>query len=422
MIIEMLSTGDEVLQGDIVDTNASWVGQQLSELGLKFSRRQTVADDLPTLIEVMDEACRRADWLLVNGGLGPTSDDLSNEAAAKLLGVPLELNNRWLESIEQWYQKLDRVMPKSNIKQAMLAQGAEMIPNPIGTACGSIIRHHQCQVLFTPGVPSEFKRMVTDHWLPRLGSKNDQVTIKRFFTFGLSESGVNDRFAALQLPEHVRLGYRAARPHIEIKVFSEQCRHQETERVYQDIRHLLGAQLFSEDSGDWCALLQQQMIAKHLKLTVAESCTGGMLASQIVGQAGSSEYFERGFVTYTNLAKEQMLGVSHALLEQYGAVSTQVAAAMATGALAHSQADIALSITGIAGPGGGSESKPVGTVCFALASAGQCWVQHLQLPGRSRIAIRETAAATALDMLRRYLNQLPIAGEYDLIKRIEEAS
>lgn len=418
----MLSTGDEVLQGDIVDTNASWVGQQLSELGLKFSRRQTVADDLSSLIEAIDEACQRSDWLLVNGGLGPTTDDLSTEAASQLLEVPLELHNEWLEAMQRWYQKLDREMPKSNIKQAMLPQGAELIDNPIGTACGFIIRHHQCQVLFTPGVPSEFKKMVTDHWLPRLGAGGDQgVTVKRFFTFGLSESGLSDRLDPLQLPSGVRLGYRSARPHIEIKIFSERYQHHEMEAVYQQIREQLGAQLFSEDHSRWCELLQQQMIAKKLRLTVAESCTGGMLASQIVAEAGSSAYFERGFVTYTNEAKQQMLEVPTNLLVTYGAVSTEVAGAMAKGALAHSEADVALSITGIAGPGGGSDEKPVGTVCFGLATDKLCVVQRQRLPGRSRTGIRETAAAVALDMLRRYLNDQPLLGDYDLIKRIDEA-
>lgn len=418
VIIEMLSTGDEVLQGDIVDTNAAWAGQQLAEHGLKFSRRQTVADDLAMLVEVIDECCQRADWLLVNGGLGPTSDDLSAEAAAKLLGVQLELNQQWVENMQQWYRQKQREMPRSNLKQAMLPQGAELINNPVGTACGFIVTHHQCQVLFTPGVPGEFKRMLSDSWLPRL-SDGESTSVKRFFAFGLSESGIAQQLADIDLPEGVRLGFRAARPSIEVKVFSPNEVSKPILRVYEQIRAQLKEQLFSEDDGNWAALVQEKMIAKGLKLTCAESCTGGMLASQLVSVPGSSAYFERGFVTYTNQAKAQMLGVASQLLDDYGAVSIEVAEAMAKGALAHSDADIALSITGIAGPDGGSDEKPVGTVCFALVSARHCFVQRLLMAGRTRQAIRETAAATALDMLRRYLNDQPIWGDYDLIHRIQ---
>ncbi|MFM2485806.1 CinA family nicotinamide mononucleotide deamidase-related protein [Celerinatantimonas yamalensis] len=419
MVIEMLSTGDEVLQGDIVDTNAAWAGQQLAECGLKFARRQTIADDLSTLVSVLDECCRRADWLLVNGGLGPTSDDLSAQAAAVLLDVPLELNQFWLENLKRWYANKQREMPESNIKQAMLPVGAELIDNPIGTACGFAIVHHDCQVLFTPGVPSEFKQMLSQQWLPRL-PKGDHAPIKRFFTFGLSESGVDQRLQQLVLPAGARLGFRAARPSIEIKVFAPSALQSALREVHQQIRNILGTELFSEDSGDWAALIQQLMLAKELKLACAESCSGGLLASQLIKVAGSSGYFERGFVTYTNLAKQQMLGVSESLLTHFGAVSVEVAQAMAQGALAHSDADIALSITGIAGPDGGSDEKPVGTVCFALATETQCFSQCLQLTGRTRTAIRETAVATALDMLRRYLRQQPMWGEYDLIKRIRE--
>lgn len=414
----MLSTGDEVLQGDIVDSNAAWVGQQLLEQGLKFTRRQTVADDLEMLVDVLDESCQRADWLLVNGGLGPTSDDLSAQAAAQLLGVPLELNSYWVEQMQQWYTSKRKEMPKSNLKQAMLPQGAELVNNPIGTACGFIIRHHQCQVLFTPGVPSELKQMVNEQWLPRLQGEQ-KAAIKRFFAFGLSESGIAQRLDGMMLPPGFRLGYRAARPSIEVKVFSpEHATIAQQEQVNHQIRQLLGHEIFSEDTGNWAGALQQQMIERHLKLTCAESCTGGLLASQLVHESGSSAYFERGFVTYTNLAKQQMLNVDEHLLEKYGAVSNEVVLAMAQGALAHSDADIALSITGVAGPNGGSEDKPVGTVCFAIATAQKSYAQRLIVSSRGRTAVRETSVAITLDMLRRYLNDLPIFGQYDLIERV----
>lgn len=420
MIIEMISTGDEVLQGDITDTNAAWLGQLLSDQGLRLTRRQTVADEMEEIIRALAEASQRADWVVVNGGLGPTSDDLSAEAVARFAKLPLVLHQPWLDKLESWFGAKGREMPRSNIKQAMLPEGAECIDNPVGTACGFVVRLGQCQLIFTPGVPSEFKRMMRDQWLPRLQTQGVAApSIKRFFSFGLTESGINDRLGQLPLPAGVRLGYRSARPSIEVKVFAEhQTPDSELTELHQSIRELLGANLFSEDQGNWQQQIQQQMIDKGLKLTLAESCTGGLLASQLVHEAGSSAYLERGFVTYSNAAKQESIGVDEALIERYGAVSIEVAEAMAKGALSHSDADIALSITGVAGPTGGSDEKPAGTVCFALASQDCLVSQMLKLPSRGRTAVRETSAAIALDMLRRYLNQLPILGDYEVMTRV----
>jgi nicotinamide-nucleotide amidase len=419
MIIEMISTGDEVLQGDIADTNAAWVGRELNELGLKITRRQTVSDDMSEIIRALTEASTRADWVLVNGGLGPTSDDLSAAAAAQFSGAPLTLDQSWLDQLTAWFEVQGRSMPQSNTKQAMLPLGAECIDNPVGTACGFVMRVGTCQFLFTPGVPSEFKLMVTQQWLPRLkGEGAAAPSVKRFYTFGVTESGLNDRLSQLDLPQGVRLGYRSERPRIEVKVFAEHSTPQDARVLLnQQIRTILGDNLFSEDDGNWQGVIQQRMIARGLKLALAESCTGGLLASQLIHEAGSSAYLDCSFVTYSNRAKVQAIGVDEAILERFGAVSPEVAAQMAMGALTHSCADIALSITGIAGPDGGSDDKPVGSVCFGFATRDGVISQSLLLPNRGRTAIRVTSAAIALDMLRRYLADLPILGEYELIQR-----
>ncbi|WP_432463545.1 CinA family nicotinamide mononucleotide deamidase-related protein [Agarivorans sp. QJM3NY_33] len=419
MKIEMLSTGDEVLQGDIADTNAAWCGQELNDIGLSFSRRQTVADKLEDIVDALHQAALRSDWVLVNGGLGPTSDDLSAEAAAQLIGKPLQLNQHWLSQLQAWYQLQNIAMPESNVKQAMLPEGAELVDNPIGTACGFIVQHAGAQLLFTPGVPSEFKKMVKQQWFPRLQAAVPESNgeVKRFYTFGLSESSLSDRFDPLELPPEARLGYRSSRPSIEVKLFYPR-QDAEFERLSQLLRAQLAAHIFTEDQGNWALHLQQLMVAAGKKLVLAESCTGGMLAAELVAVAGSSAYLDRGFVTYSNLAKQQSIGVPEALLEQYGAVSMETSQAMAFGALANSAANIALSITGIAGPDGGSEQKPVGTVCFSLAEGDRCISQQLLLSNRSRSVVRVMATAVAMDMLRRYLTDLPVFGEYQHIKRI----
>ncbi|BEU02526.1 nicotinamide-nucleotide amidohydrolase PncC [Agarivorans sp. OAG1] len=422
MKIEMLSTGDEVLQGDIADTNAAWCGQELNELGLSFSRRQTVADNMDDIVDALQQAAERSDWVLVNGGLGPTSDDLSAEAAARLTACELELNQDWLKQLEAWYVAQNTKMPESNIKQAMLPKGAVLVDNPIGTACGFIVEHAGAKLIFTPGVPSEFKRMLKEQWFPQLiaAAPNAQAKVKRFYTFGLSESSLSDRFKDLALPEGVHLGYRSARPSIEVKLFYPREAPQ-YEQLSQVVRNELADHVFTEDQGNWALHLQQLMIAQGKKLALAESCTGGMLAAELIAVAGSSAYLDRGFVTYSNQAKQQSIGVPTATIEQYGAVSIETSQAMALGALKHSEADIALSVTGIAGPSGGSEEKPVGTVCFTLAEGDKCISQQLLLSNRSRSVVRIMSTAVAMDMLRRYLTGSPVLGDYQHLKRIHSA-
>jgi nicotinamide-nucleotide amidase len=233
----------------------------------------------------------------------------------------------------------------------------------------------------------------------------------------LSESSLSDRFDQLELPKGVRLGYRSARPSIEVKLFYP-SKTQQFDRLIEKIRTELAEHVFTEDQANWALHLQQMMIAAGKKLVLAESCTGGMLASELVAVAGSSAYVERGFVTYSNLAKQQSIGVAGSVIEQFGAVSIETSQAMALGALKHSDADIALSVTGIAGPSGGSDEKPVGTVCFTLAEGEHCISQQLLMSNRSRSVVRVMSTAVAMDMLRRHLTGVPVVGEYQHLKRI----
>ncbi|GAA5214578.1 CinA family nicotinamide mononucleotide deamidase-related protein [Corallincola platygyrae] len=422
--IVMISTGDEVLQGDIVDTNAAWLSQQLNENGLQMSWRLTVADELSDLSRAFSEASQYADWIIVNGGLGPTSDDLSAEAAANALGEPLKEFTSWIDVLLERYQSRGRVMPESNRKQALLPVSAVLIDNPVGSACGFVIELNGARLLFTPGVPSEFKLMVKEQILPRILDAVEVTppAMYRWLTFGLSESRLNDFLGKIELLEGMTLGYRSAMPSIEVKLKVVQGIEQQTvEHVISQIVDALGDNLFCHHNKGFAAEIQSLMLSREASLALAESCTGGMLASELVALAGSSAYFQRGYVTYSNEAKQQDINVPAQILEQYGAVSEQVAIAMAEGARAKAGTDYALSITGIAGPDGGTEEKPVGTVGFALATPDRTYSQLLRLPNRGRGLVRSVAAAMAMDMLRRYLIGKPVFGEYEFIKRVSSA-
>ncbi len=223
MIIELISTGDEVLTGFTQDTNASWLSQRLLEQGWQVRRRHTVGDRMDDLVDIMRERSHVADILLINGGLGPTSDDKTTEAAALAAAVNLELRDDWLAELQQKYLARGREMPHSNRKQALLPEGAALIPNPVGTACGFALTIGRARCYFTPGVPSEFKRMVDEQILPALGANlaRGDTRVERFFTFGVSESALSDRLDNLAWPPHLELGYRSSMPVIELKLISQ---------------------------------------------------------------------------------------------------------------------------------------------------------------------------------------------------------
>jgi len=418
----MICTGDEVMQGSIVDTNSAWLANLLAEQGINMVWRASVADDIQQLVKVFTDACHWCDLVIVNGGLGPTTDDLSAAAAAELLGEPLVLFEAWQQVLEQRYAKRFNGLSASNLKQAMLPQSASIIDNPSGSACGFEIINQDTRFWFTPGVPAEFKAMVRQELLTRiqrLCGSEQRTELARWHTFGLREAQLNELLSQLTLPDGMRFGFRAAMPELEVKLFYPQG-HPDAEQLKVRIEQLLGEHLFSRQGLGFAQQIQALMLQAGARLATAESCTGGMIASQLVAVAGSSGYFERGFVTYSNQAKQEALGVAEQLLAQHGAVSLPVAVEMANGARRVSGADYGLATSGIAGPEGGTAIKPVGTVVVALATATGCIVQQLQLPDRGREFIRTMTAAVALDMLRRQLQGLPVIGEYG-VKCIESA-
>lgn len=416
MKLEMISTGEEVLSGQIVDTNAAWFSDLMMNLGLELQRRSTVGDRLQDLTELFLERSRLADLVLVNGGLGPTSDDLSAEAAAAAAGVPLIENHQWRQHLEAWFRRRGRSMPASNLKQCLLPDGAVLVDNPSGSAPGFRIKLNRAWLFFTPGVPFEFKEMVNGQFVPFLQANfppAQATTVHKLLTLGHGESSLADRLAGLELPDGITLGYRPSPPHVEIKVFARgTLAAAALPALLGRMREALGSAVVSERFPTIAQEVHTLLRERGKTLSLAESCTGGMLGSLLVEYAGSSDYLLHGVIAYSNAAKSTLLGVPDTILTEYGAVSLETAESMAAGARSALDADFALAITGVAGPEGGSADKPVGTVAIALADRERVHVQELQLSQRSRTLVRTMSCAVALDMLRRRLLEQTVVIPY----------
>jgi nicotinamide-nucleotide amidase len=425
MQLEMISTGEEVLSGQITDTNASWFSNEMMNLGIELQRRSTIGDRLDDLVSLFIERSREADLIIVNGGLGPTSDDLSAEAMARAAGVTLVEHQEWRRHLEDWFARRGREMPASNLKQCMIPEGSVLVDNPSGSAPGFRMKLNRAWLFFTPGVPSEFKPMVMNEFIPFLQATFDagmSVQLHKLVTIGHGESSLADQIKDLTVPAGITLGYRPSPPHVEIKVFA---RGNEAIRAMPGwldaLRRKIGTAIVTERFASIAEEVHTLMLESGATLALAESCSGGMLGSQLVEFPGSSNYLQHSIVSYSNAAKEQVLGVSSDTLETFGAVSRQTALAMARGARRLLDSDFALSITGIAGPDGGSDAKPVGTVAIALADREYCWVRVVRLSQRSRTLVRVMSCAIALDMLRRrLLNEEPLV-HYPFITAVESA-
>ncbi|MGC0809912.1 nicotinamide mononucleotide deamidase-related protein YfaY [Pantoea agglomerans] len=284
--VEMLSTGDEVLHGQIVDTNAAWLADMLFQQGLPMTSRTTVGDSLESLIATLQARSLEADVLIVNGGLGPTSDDLSALAAARACGVELEVQQEWLEQMEAWFASRGRVMAASNRKQAEIPANAELIDNPVGTACGFALQLNRCWMFFTPGVPSEFKVMVEQQIIPRLKAKfspPEPPICLRLTTFGRGESDIAAELEPLALPEGVVMGYRSSMPIIEIKLTGPASQRVAMEQVWQQVRLQLAECTIFEGTEGLPALLARELEQRGEQLAVSEQYTAGLLYWQLAG-------------------------------------------------------------------------------------------------------------------------------------------
>lgn len=437
----ILSIGDELVLGQTVDTNSAWLSQQLAAIGVRIVGHATAPDDQPSIEDAIRTAAARCEILLISGGLGPTEDDLTRQALAAVLGVPLEMNDAALKKLTAFFRLLNREMAESNKMQAMIPRGAQMIENTCGTAPGirAVFDHSmianamvddlyfravtdskdrksqtanlKCDVFAVPGVPKEMKAMFTLGVLPALKDAGGGAAIvsRTLHTFGLGESNVGELLGDLmQRGRNPSVGTTVSGGVVSIRVNSyfesREKASEELEKSISAVRKKLGDLIYGDEDETIPQAVANLLKAApdHPTVTTAESCTGGLLAKMLTDLAGSSSYFNEGWVTYSNQAKEQLLGVDAELLREHGAVSEPVALAMSAGARDRSDSTYALSITGIAGPDGGTPAKPVGTVCISLATPTEASVRTFRFSG-DREFVRDRSAKMALTMLRFYL-------------------
>lgn len=412
MIAEILSTGDEIRSGTLIDSNTAYIARSLEQNGIIVRRHHSAGDDIPALTEILLEISRRAEVGIVTGGLGPTSDDLTAEAAAQAAGVPLRMNSEALTRVEQFFQRINRVMSDSNRKQALLPEGSTIIDNPIGSAPGFRQEIGSCRFFFLPGVPAEMKRMMKETVIPTLrefqGNFQEFSLIHTISTFGLTESATGEKLSGFPtvFPE-IGLGFRARFPEIQVKFYlhgtNQESMRQRIAKAINWVTERLGDAVFSVTGESMERVIGRLLAEECRSLAVAESCTGGLISHWVTNVAGSSRYFLCGAVTYSNDAKIQALGVSGHTLENFGAVSEETVREMADGIRKASAADYGLATSGIAGPDGGTPEKPVGTLCIGLASAVGIITRRFVFRFRGREALKQIFAMAALDLLRRQL-------------------
>ncbi len=426
----ILSVGDELVLGQTIDTNSAWLSQQLASVGCDILAHQTVPDDQKAIADAIRATAGTCDFLLISGGIGPTADDLTRQALAEVMGVSLELNEQWLVKLKDFFQSRGREMPAMNQIQAMIPAGATMIENTCGTAAGihaelpnpkSAIQNPKCRIFVMPGVPKEMKAMFQRDVVPHIQSAGGGGVIlsRTLHTFGLGESAVAEKLGEqgglMMRQKNPSVGTTVSNGIVSLRINARYpSRDEATQQIdatTDQCRAALGDLIFGSDDDTLPAvvldLLKQQSQAagrerKPFTVSTAESCTGGLLSKMLTDIAGSSDFFKQGWITYSNQSKIDRLGVSQNVNGLNGAVSEPVVSAMASAAKRLSKSDFALAISGIAGPGGGTEAKPVGTVCIALAHPQGEQLRTFLFSG-DREMIRDRAAKMALTMLRFHL-------------------
>ncbi|WP_166370475.1 CinA family nicotinamide mononucleotide deamidase-related protein [Psychromonas sp. SA13A] len=429
MKLEMICTGEEVLAGQIVDTNAAWLGNQLMDNGFEMHRRTTVGDRLADLIEVFEERSHRADIILVNGGLGPTADDLSSLAMAKAMGVELEESAEWRATLTQWAKGRNIALTASNLKQALLPKGALVVDNPVGSACGFRVKLNQAWFFFTPGVPHEYKKMVLEQFIPFVKSqatKQSKVEVTKLLSIGIGESEMAERLEQLTWPAGITLGYRSYMPYLELKLIARDVTQEQQSLAISQAVSLLGDGIVARNKDTLAAEVHHLLSERDSTLAIAESLTGGEICSQLVAFSGSSHYLKQGVVSYCNEAKIGLLNVQATDIAEQSEVSLICAAQMAAGVACANPnittPDFAIATTGIAGPSGGSDQHPVGTVVIAVKAQQKIYCQKINITAtRSRDYIRDLTVAIAFDMLRRAILELSPVADYSYIKRTDSA-
>lgn len=406
--IAILITGDELLSGEISDSNTKTIAGILATHGYRLRCSLAVPDQEKEIVAALQYLIGHVQFIVVTGGLGSTGDDRTARAAARTLGQPLVINDEAMEMVHQWFARHHRQMEPSNERQALLPQLAQPFPNPIGTAPGFRLQKDGCELFFLPGVPAEMEPMFQQSVLPILQQKipgANPLQQRTFKIFGLSEPKIDRMIPYRQLPDGVDVAFALDYPLVLVKLKAGgEDAEWRLDRAEAMVLRDLGDSVMARDGETPEGNVGKLLTAAGLSLSLAESCTGGLLAAMLTRQPGASAFLERVGVTYADSAKMDWLKVPPRLLQQFGAVSEECARAMASGLRQETGTDLSLAITGIAGPAGGTEEKPVGTVFIALASATGTHVKRYSFSG-DRGQIQQMSATMALEWLRRFTRQ-----------------
>lgn len=407
-VCELISVGTEILLGDILNTDAQFLSIELARLGISVIHQSTVGDNRERLLAQLKEAADRSDIIILSGGLGPTPDDLTKEVCCEFFGKKMFLHEPTVEKIKTYFSTKGMKMAQNNLKQAMLPKDCVIFPNDNGTAPGMAIEKDGVHILVLPGPPRELKPMFRNCAVPYLMQFSDRIIVSHNIrTFGIGESLMAERVNDLFDAENPTVAPYAKDGEALLRVTAMARTKEEAENlckpVINEIKNRLDGFVYGVDYTCIEEAVIEKLKKKHMKVATAESCTGGLIAKRITDVPGASEVFDCGIISYANEIKHRVLGVSEDDLNKYGAVSEPVARQMAQGALKVSGADIAVSVTGIAGPDSDSTNKPVGLVYIGLADRDNVWVRELRTSRKDRSYNRYVSASNALNMIRLYI-------------------
>lgn len=408
MVVELISVGTELLLGNIVNTNTQFLAEKCALLGLTMYHQVTVGDNHDRLAEVIRTALKRSDVIILTGGLGPTEDDLTKEVCAEVMGFPLVEDTHTHERIEEYFRNnIYKVIPDNNWKQAIVPAGCIVLDNDNGTAPGLILEKYGKSAILLPGPPNELYPLFMNQVYPYLQKLQPEVIRSQMVKIcGVGESQVEDKILDLiDKQQNPTIATYAKTGEVHIRVTAKAATEEDAKKlvkpVVKEIKNRFGDYVYSTKEEETLEQAVVRLLKKYeLTVTTAESCTGGLLAGRIINVPGASEVYNEGFITYSNKAKRKYLDVSKSTLKKFGAVSEQTAREMATGGVFATDSDACVAVTGLAGPDGGSEEKPVGLVYIATYMKDKVNVQKYQFKG-NRAKIREQAVVKGLDLLRR---------------------
>lgn len=412
MIVELITTGSELLLGEIVNTNSAYLSAALNQAGFDVVYHSTVGDNRARMRSVMEIALDRADMIITSGGLGPTLGDITKETMAELLGIPLVMHEPSLDKIKCFFAHRHAHMPVNNQKQALIPKGSHVLHNSCGTAPGIVLHHNGKIIVHLPGPPHELKAMVSGELLPYLQAHYRQEAVivsKELHTYGWGESTVDEKLRDILLAQsNPTVALLARRGEILVRITAKAAHTAEAERLINDMQQQicarLGDTIFGTDDQTMEGVVADALFAQKKTIALAESCTGGLVTSRLTDVRGASSYLIGSVVCYSNEIKEKQLGVPHETLIAYGAVSEPTARAMAEGIRRLNHTDLGVGVTGIAGPDGGTDEKPVGTVYISVAGDNGTVCRLCHFTG-NRTTIKQLVSQAVLNEIRIYLNR-----------------